>query len=152
MAGPEAFTEPGIISRKIAGTDCNVDLIRSWGRSREQAEGMELVIEDMVGATGLELKHDPGVPYVYAGFAGETCAAAPTFRACTPAPGMCERARMRSCILPTCLHASLHLIHPGKGEQYRNLKSLLLSLSYGYCTLRVDIPVLVLVWMPWWMP
>ena len=31
---------------------------------------MELVIEDMVGATGLELKSDPGVPFVYAGFAG----------------------------------------------------------------------------------
>ena len=31
---------------------------------------MELVIEDMVGATGLELKCDPGVPYVYIGFAG----------------------------------------------------------------------------------
>lgn len=35
-----------------------------------QVEGMELVIEDMVGATGLELKSDPGVPFVYAGFAG----------------------------------------------------------------------------------
>lgn len=34
------------------------------------AEGMEIVIVDMVGATGLELKSDPGVPYVYAGFAG----------------------------------------------------------------------------------
>lgn len=34
------------------------------------ADGMELIIEDMVGATGLELKSDPGVPYVYAGFAG----------------------------------------------------------------------------------
>mmetsp|Transcript_15282 Transcript_15282/g.46183 ORF Transcript_15282/g.46183 Transcript_15282/m.46183 type:complete len:298 (+) Transcript_15282:3-896(+) len=34
------------------------------------AEGMEIVIEDMVGATGLELKSDPGVPWVYAGFAG----------------------------------------------------------------------------------
>lgn len=31
---------------------------------------MELVIEDMVGATGLELKSDPGVPFVYAGFGG----------------------------------------------------------------------------------
>lgn len=35
-----------------------------------QVEGMQLVIEDLVGSTGLELKVDPGVPYVYAGFAG----------------------------------------------------------------------------------
>ena len=31
---------------------------------------MQLVIDDLVGSTGLELKVDPGVPYVYAGFAG----------------------------------------------------------------------------------
>ena len=35
-----------------------------------QVEGMSLVIDDLVGSTGLELKVDPGVPYVYAGFAG----------------------------------------------------------------------------------
>lgn len=35
-----------------------------------QVEGMQLVIDDLVGSTGLELKVDPGVPYVYAGFAG----------------------------------------------------------------------------------
>lgn len=40
---------------------------------------MELIIEDMVGATGLELKSDPGVPYVYAGFAG----------GCKSAPAVC---------------------------------------------------------------
>lgn len=32
--------------------------------------GLELVVEGMVGSTGLELKVDPGVPYVYAGFGG----------------------------------------------------------------------------------
>lgn len=37
---------------------------------RVQVEGMQLVIDDLVGSTGLELKVDPGVPYVYAGFAG----------------------------------------------------------------------------------
>ena len=37
-----------------------------------QVEGMQLVIDDLVGSTGLELKVDPGVPYVYAGFAGTT--------------------------------------------------------------------------------
>ena len=31
---------------------------------------MQLVVDDLVGSTGLELKVDPGVPYVYAGFAG----------------------------------------------------------------------------------
>ena len=36
-----------------------------------QVEGMQLVIDDLVGSTGLELKVDPGVPYVYAGFAGQ---------------------------------------------------------------------------------
>ena len=44
-------------------------LISGWHFTM-QVEGMELVIEDMVGATGLELKSDPGVPFVYAGFAG----------------------------------------------------------------------------------
>ena len=32
---------------------------------------MQLVVDDLVGSTGLELKVDPGVPYVYAGFAGK---------------------------------------------------------------------------------
>lgn len=69
---------------------------------------MELVIEDMVGATGLELKHDPGVPYVYAGFAGETCTAVPTFRACTPRQRMCGSAHevMHTPHLPACITAS----------------------------------------------
>ncbi|KXZ49277.1 hypothetical protein GPECTOR_22g871 [Gonium pectorale] len=31
-------------------------------------EGLQLVVEDVVGATGLEMKSDPGVPTVYAGF------------------------------------------------------------------------------------
>jgi cytochrome c biogenesis protein len=33
-------------------------------------DGMEIVVGDVVGSTGLELKADPGVPTVYAGFAG----------------------------------------------------------------------------------
>ncbi|GLC35607.1 copper chaperone [Pleodorina starrii] len=33
-------------------------------------EGLQVVVEDVVGATGLELKSDPGVPAVYAGFGG----------------------------------------------------------------------------------
>ncbi len=35
-----------------------------------QVEGLEITISDLVGSTGLELKVDPGIPYVYAGFAG----------------------------------------------------------------------------------
>ncbi len=35
-----------------------------------QVEGLELIIDDLVGSTGLELKVDPGIPYVYAGFGG----------------------------------------------------------------------------------
>lgn len=35
-----------------------------------QVDGMKITVEDIVGSTGLELKVDPGVPYVYAGFAG----------------------------------------------------------------------------------
>jgi cytochrome c biogenesis protein len=31
---------------------------------------MTIVVDDIVGSTGLELKVDPGVPYVYAGFGG----------------------------------------------------------------------------------
>ncbi|KAK9803576.1 hypothetical protein WJX72_001425 [[Myrmecia] bisecta] len=35
-----------------------------------EAEGLQIVVDDLVGSTGLELKVDPGVPFVYAGFAG----------------------------------------------------------------------------------
>ena len=31
---------------------------------------MSITVEDIIGSTGLELKVDPGVPWVYAGFAG----------------------------------------------------------------------------------
>jgi len=31
---------------------------------------MKITVEDIVGSTGLELKVDPGIPWVYAGFAG----------------------------------------------------------------------------------
>jgi cytochrome c biogenesis protein len=33
-------------------------------------DGVTLVIDDIVGSTGLEIKSDPGVPWVYAGFGG----------------------------------------------------------------------------------
>lgn len=33
-------------------------------------EGVDIVIDDIVGSSGVELKADPGVPVVYAGFAG----------------------------------------------------------------------------------
>ena len=36
---------------------------------------MQITVEDIIGSTGLELKVDPGVPWVYAGFAGDYPAA-----------------------------------------------------------------------------
>ncbi|WIA34251.1 hypothetical protein OEZ86_012602 [Tetradesmus obliquus] len=33
-----------------------------------EVEGLGIVLEDIVGSTGLEIKNDPGVPLVYAGF------------------------------------------------------------------------------------
>lgn len=33
-------------------------------------EGVDVVVDDIVGSSGVELKADPGVPIVYAGFAG----------------------------------------------------------------------------------
>ena len=41
-----------------------------------QVEGMKITVEDIIGSTGLELKVDPGVPWVYAGFAGTPASAA----------------------------------------------------------------------------
>lgn len=35
-----------------------------------EVEGMQISIDAAVGSTGLEVKADPGVPYVYAGFGG----------------------------------------------------------------------------------
>mmetsp|Transcript_7898 Transcript_7898/g.16927 ORF Transcript_7898/g.16927 Transcript_7898/m.16927 type:complete len:578 (-) Transcript_7898:1713-3446(-) len=35
-----------------------------------EVEGVQVVVDDVVGSTGLELKADPGVPLVYAGFGG----------------------------------------------------------------------------------
>lgn len=35
-----------------------------------QVEGVSLVVDTVTGATGLELKNDPGVPLVYAGYGG----------------------------------------------------------------------------------
>jgi cytochrome c biogenesis protein len=33
-------------------------------------DGVALVVDRIVGSTGLEIKSDPGVPWVYAGFGG----------------------------------------------------------------------------------
>eukprot|EP00887_Chlorella_sp_A99_P002598 scaffold6.g2598.t1 len=35
-----------------------------------RVEGLDIVVEGIVGASGMELKSDPGVPLVYAGFGG----------------------------------------------------------------------------------
>ncbi|CAI7814743.1 unnamed protein product, partial [Closterium sp. NIES-53] len=43
--------------------------VRRPGSNRPiTVEGKKLVIDELIGSTGLELKMDPGVPYVYAGF------------------------------------------------------------------------------------
>lgn len=39
---------------------------------------MSIVIDGLVGSTGMEMKVDPGVPYVYAGFGGNDSALRPT--------------------------------------------------------------------------
>lgn len=33
-----------------------------------EVEGQQLVVESLSGASGIQLKHDPGVVYVYTGF------------------------------------------------------------------------------------
>ena len=38
-----------------------------------QVDNLELTITDLIGSTGLELKVDPGIPYVYLGFGGTLC-------------------------------------------------------------------------------
>jgi len=47
-----------------------VGVRRPGSKKPIEVEGIKLVVEDIVGATGLEIKSDPGVPIVYAGFGG----------------------------------------------------------------------------------
>ena len=55
----------------IYGSDGAFAGVRRPGSGRPiTVDGLNLVVEDMKGSTGLELKTDPGVPWVYAGFAG----------------------------------------------------------------------------------
>ena len=55
----------------IYGSDGSFAGVRRPGSGRPiTVDGLNLVVEDMKGSTGLELKTDPGVPWVYAGFAG----------------------------------------------------------------------------------
>jgi cytochrome c biogenesis protein len=55
----------------IYASDGSFAGVRRPGSGRPIAvDGVRLVVEDMKGSTGLELKTDPGVPWVYAGFAG----------------------------------------------------------------------------------
>ena len=55
----------------IYGSDGSFAGVRRPGSGRPiTVDGLKLVVEDMKGSTGLELKTDPGVPWVYAGFAG----------------------------------------------------------------------------------
>lgn len=70
-------SHPGVCADRANAIDALARTRKAWlmGCTYEvvavvQVEGMQLVIDDLVGSTGLELKVDPGVPYVYAGFAG----------------------------------------------------------------------------------
>ena len=55
----------------IYGSDGSFAGVRRPGSGRPiTVDGLNLVVEDMKGSTGLELKTDPGVPWVYAEFAG----------------------------------------------------------------------------------
>eukprot|EP00850_Spirogloea_muscicola_P018338 SM000167S02951 [mRNA] locus=s167:75050:77431:- [translate_table: standard] len=47
-----------------------VGVRRAGSQKPLTADGATIVIEDIIGSTGLELKMDPGVPLVYAGFGG----------------------------------------------------------------------------------
>ena len=51
-----------------------------------QVEGLSIVLTDMVGSTGMELKVDPGVPFVYAGFAGGSTVTGSVCMHLTPSP------------------------------------------------------------------
>lgn len=35
-------------------------------------DGMDITVDGILAGTGMELKHDPGVPFAYAGFGGTT--------------------------------------------------------------------------------
>lgn len=55
----------------IYGSDGQFVGVRRPGSGRPiEVDGQQLVIEDLVGSSGLELKSDPGVPWVYAGYFG----------------------------------------------------------------------------------
>jgi len=55
----------------IYASDGSFAGVRRPGSGRPiTVDGLNLIVEDMTGSTGLELKTDPGVPWVYAGFAG----------------------------------------------------------------------------------
>ena len=53
-----------------AAEDFNFQGVQDLTEQIVQVEGMKITVEDIIGSTGLELKVDPGVPWVYAGFAG----------------------------------------------------------------------------------
>ncbi len=60
-----AISEPAPRPRMLGARD-----VCGLTKAAVQVEGMKITVEDIIGSTGLELKVDPGVPWVYAGFAG----------------------------------------------------------------------------------
>ena len=70
---PDLSEGVSLITRDLQGTlliyDMNGDPISTTRVGRSvQVNGVNLVIDDLVGSTGLQIKTDPGVPLVYFGF------------------------------------------------------------------------------------
>ena len=60
-----------VLGTFLPGSDGSFAGVRRPGSGRPiTVDGLQIVVEGMKGCTGLELKTDPGVPWVYAGFGG----------------------------------------------------------------------------------
>ena len=77
-ATPSCPTLPSSLPQTVTFYDSKGEFagVRRLGSGKAlEVEGMSITPELIVAATGLELKADPGVPLVYAGFGGEWGAA-----------------------------------------------------------------------------
>jgi cytochrome c biogenesis protein len=72
---PDMSAGISVLARDLQGTvlvyDTKGQLVGSLrtGMSME-VEGIQLHLDEVIGSTGLQIKADPGTPFVYAGFAG----------------------------------------------------------------------------------
>ena len=70
---PDLSEGVSLVTRDLQGTmliyDMKGDPIATTRVGRSvQVNGINLVIDDLVGSTGLQIKTDPGIPLVYLGF------------------------------------------------------------------------------------